>query len=158
MQHRSLPVHGMGYPCESVGPNLRYRAVPTFDVARLQGAKIKPALLTEMNGKGETLDLTPLIRDYLEGLAHIHESMRELASAQVVGWDGVLASTQAKGAEPNGGDPKSAVLALELDDTDKVIDTVQVFTDLTDYRRTFERRNRILTALTRRYVSSEHVE
>jgi hypothetical protein len=36
-----------------------------------------------------------------------------------------------------------------------VVDSVQVFTDLIDYRRAFERRNSILSHLARRYVSSE---
>ena len=88
----------------------------------------------------------------------MHETLRALGASQVSAWDAVLFDTQARGAEPNGGDPKCAVLALRLDAADKVIETVQVFTDLTSYRQVFERRNRILAALTRRYVSSESVE
>jgi hypothetical protein len=154
MQHRSMPVHALSYPSESIEHGLQFRAVPSIDVLRLKDAEVKPAVFAELEARGETVALTPLVREYVEGLGNIHEALRNLAARQVALWDSVLASTQARGTEPSGGGAKRAVLAMHLDNTENVIETVQVFTDLTDYRRAFERRNSVLSHLARRYVSS----
>jgi hypothetical protein len=154
MQHRSMPVHALSYPSESVEHGLQFRAVPSIEVARLKDAELKPAVFAELESRGETVALTPLVREYVEGLGNVHEVLRSLAAPHVSSWDSVLASTQARGVQPSGGGAKRAVLAMRLDDADDVIETVQVFTDLTDYRRSFERRNSILSHIAQRYVSS----
>ena len=156
MQHRSMPVHALSYPSESVGQGVQFRAVPSIDVTRLKDAELKPAVFAELESRGNTVELTPLVREYIEGLGNVHEALRTLAAPQVATWDSVLASTQARGTEPSGGGTKRAVLVSRLDDAENVIETVQVFTEVTEYRRAFERRNSILSNLARRYVSSRH--
>ena len=154
MQHRSMPVHALSYPSESVGQGLQFRAIPSIDVVRLKDAELKPAVFAELESRGETVELTPLVREYIEGIGNVHETFRNLAAPQVASWDSVLASIQARGTEPSGGGTKRAVLAFHLDDAENVIETVQVFTEVTEYRRAFERRNSVLSNLARRYVSS----
>lgn len=154
MQHRSMPIHGLSYPQDWVGRSLRFRAVPFLNVERLKDARLKPAVFAELVTRGETVELTPLVRQYVEGLGNIHEELRDLAGPQVALWDSVLAATQSRGTQATGG-PTHPVFALRLDDADVVVDTVQVFMDLVEYRRAFEKRNSVLSHLARRYVSSE---
>ncbi len=154
MQHRSMPVHALSFPHESVGQGLQVRAVPSIEVARLKDAELKPAVLAELQSRGESIDLTPLVRDYVEGLSNVHGELRTLAAPYAASWDAVLASTQARGAAALDSNPKRAVFAFRLDEADNVLETVQVFTDLTEYRQVLERRNSTLSGLTRRYISS----
>ena len=69
VQHRSMPVHALSYSSESVGQGLQFRAIPSIDVVRLKDAKLKPAVFAELESRGETVELTPLVRSTLRALA-----------------------------------------------------------------------------------------
>jgi hypothetical protein len=155
LQHESMPVHEIAYSRETAAQGLLFRVVPRVSVARLKGSCLKATVLVELEALGEKVDLSPLVREYVEGLAAVHEAIRELAAPHVAAWDSTLASVQAQGAAPNGGDARATILAMKLDQNEHVIETVPVFLDLTNYRRGFERRNGVLGALSQRYVSSQ---
>lgn len=152
IQHQSIPVHGIGYPREAVERKVRYRAIPTFDIARLEDTKMKRSVLNELRTKGETHELTPIIRDYIEGLGQVHHAFRTLTAGRVTEWDRILADHQLLAS---GGNGNAIVLASARDEHGEDIDTVHLFSDLTSYRKEFERRNRTPTRFVGRFVSSE---
>jgi hypothetical protein len=158
MQHRSLPVHQLSYPSNREetpsGPRHRIRTVPSLSVARLRDANLKASVVSELEAKGEYVPLTPLVREYIEGLGHVHEALREVAEPQITLWDSTLASVQTRAAARWGGGDERAFLAVQINDSGQLVASVQVFTELTKYRRTLEQKNSVLANLARRYVSS----
>lgn len=157
VQHRSMPVHRLTFPNDRVVAGwVRTRVIPSTEVSSLRNVGLKPDVLAELEALGKHVALTPLVRDYVEGLGTVHEAVRSLASDQVAAWDEVLASMQARGTARWGGGDKRAFLLLHYDtDPDLPVESVQVFTDISGYRRAFERRNRLLGHRVQRFVSSE---
>jgi len=158
MQHCILPVHQLGYPTDVLsGPGVRFRVVPKVEVARLADVGFK-AVLKELETRGEYVPLTPFAREYVEGLGHVHEALREITALHRDRWDSAVASIQQRGAGRWGGGDKRAFLIFQYDEAGNVIASAQIFTELTEYRRTLERRNSLLTDFASRYISSACLE
>ena len=82
MQHRSLPIHRLSYPQDSQPGGARFRTVPSMEVARLKEADLKGSLVQELDSMGKHVPVTPFVRDYVEGLATVHEGLRTASESQ----------------------------------------------------------------------------
>jgi hypothetical protein len=83
-QHRGLPVHGMSHAASRVDdelPTMRLEhnaALNIFMRELKSDGSIKAKVMAELSELGETIDLKPLIREYVEGLANVHLKIRAL--------------------------------------------------------------------------------
>ncbi|MDA1094430.1 MAG: hypothetical protein O3A25_14330, partial [Acidobacteria bacterium] len=134
-----MPIHRLAYPHEAVENGLQYRSVPSLEVDRLAGGSIKSSVLAELRGLGEHVPITPLVREYVEGLGVIHELFRSQAAPDVQQWDQVLVSMQERGVARWGGNEQSAFLAFHLHPDGRAKETIEVFTDLGFLTQTYAR-------------------
>jgi hypothetical protein len=83
-QHRGLPVHGMTHAASWVDDDLPTKrvehnaALNIFMKELKSDDSIKARVMAELAELGETVDLKPLIREYVEGLANAHLKIRAL--------------------------------------------------------------------------------
>jgi hypothetical protein len=95
VQHRGLPVHGIDHwgswkvdPTRETAANV---VTPFLRVSALrEDGKFKRSVLTELEELGERLDVKPFVREYVEGIGHIHTSFRELIASDLERWDHLI--------------------------------------------------------------------
>ena len=154
MQHRSLVVHELSYSHDHHDGGERIHVVPRALVTSLRASGVKKKVVRELESLGDDrASLTPLVRDYVEGLAMVHVAIRTATAPQLKAWDETLTGAQARAAERWGGGPDAAFLAVELSPHKRALDSFHVFTKLIEYRRYLERRNGKLKLLANRFVS-----
>jgi len=159
--HFDAPVHLVNYPSKrvekgsatalafSVDPCLR-----TEDLRR--NPKFKRTVLKELEARGQTVNLKPLVRQYVEGLWVVHAQVRELVAPRILEWETVL--ERAKSTFLLGGnDERSAfLLAASKLREDGTCETSTSLSDkFNEYRRFLEAKNGRLDSLSLRYVTSE---
>jgi len=93
--HRGLAVHGLTHDNWSEGEGeerIRYNAmVPSINPGRLaEEGGFKSAVLTELAALGDRVDLRPLVKEYVAGLAAVHVVVREVTATAVDGADEIV--------------------------------------------------------------------
>ncbi len=156
-QHRSLPVHQLDYPSswepQDVPTSLVFRVVPNVSVAELrEDDKVKAAVLADLKAIGELVPLTPLVRDYLEGLSAVHEEFRALTAQDVANWEAILHRIQDRGARQLEGNKNFLILA-QLDESGHSFDEDVIFEEFMNHRKELVRKNTSLARLSARFVS-----
>lgn len=82
-QHRGLPVHGMTHDARWLDDDLptqriEYNSALNISTKELEAdGTFKPAVMAELTSQGEWIDLKPMVRDYMEGLAAVHVEIRK---------------------------------------------------------------------------------
>ena len=81
MQHRDLPVTSVEYPSvhedRDHGYLIRHQVVARISVEHLrEDSKLKPRIIAELQAGGDRHDVTPFVREYVEGIARVHEGVR----------------------------------------------------------------------------------
>lgn len=109
-------------------------------------------LIARLKKMGEQIDLTKMIRGYVECLGDLHQFSREcrkqiLTDAKQV-YDQALARRDQLGH-------KSGVEAVAVDEEGEPVDSCYVSADVLEYLEALQRKNSIHVNLTDRYVSSE---
>lgn len=163
IQHRSLPVHRMSYSSKVERPSepsrkIRYSVVPSLDTARLEvDGKFKSTIAQELKAKGDSVPLTPLVREYVEALGRVHETLREGSSKDTARWEAVLAEVETKAF--NAFNCNLDHLAVVTEDEDGSWPEIEhIFNDLWKYRKSLVQKNSILNHLSERYISSASEE
>ncbi len=88
-QHRGLPVHGTAYSANWMDDGkptqrLEYNASLSISMKELEAdGSIKASVMEELTALEPTVDLKPLIREYVEGLANVHGKIRTLLDPRV---------------------------------------------------------------------------
>ena len=97
------------------------------------------------------------MREYVEGLGKIHNEVREQPKSMIEESDKVVrdAIERYRSAEPTG-DSVIGLAAVRRDGP-TYLESIQLFVELLDYRKGFERKNRSLNNLAKRHVTSEIV-
>lgn len=157
-QHRSLPVHRMSYPSRVEQPGvpqskLRFGIIPSLDTARLdEDGEIKPRILDELKQRGTYVPLTPLVREYVDGLGRVQETLRAKTTVDVARWEAVLTRVEERAKEALEGSLHALSVVAE-DDEGIWREIDHIFTDLCERRRALSRKNGGLDRLSQRYVS-----
>ncbi|SRR6266540_1028249 len=162
-QHRSLPVHALGYPSTRVEgegrSTVRFKAEPRVSVAKLREETLKTSVASELEALGQpTLHLTKLVREYVENLAFVHEEVRKLLAPTVEGWENALRDAHRRCAEQFGGGETRAFVLDALDDQGVVTESDHIFMEPVLYRQAFVRKNRTFVGLAKRFVSGANEE
>lgn len=147
MQHRSLPVHSINYVSAwrdlPAGRLREHTVAPETAPANIRAdGKFRAATLTELEALGTRVDLTPLARQYVAGLASVHSDLRKGMKAAVATWDAAIeragSDFQAAGATDLTG------LAAVRVDGGRYVDAVHVSPSPTNRRMWLEEKNQHL--------------
>jgi hypothetical protein len=157
VQHRGLPVDSVRWHSATVDASpdspARHTATPWIRVASLADSKFKRRVLAELHAMGDTVDLKPLIREYVASIGAIHATVRKRMKQDTTAWEGVLKSILDRFKAAGGNADRVEVVAI--DETDGYVDYVDVLEDLWKRRRQLERNNHYLTHFTKHFVTSE---
>jgi hypothetical protein len=94
-QHQALPGQMVSYPHETRGEYLRIRVIPTLKVSHLEGTSMKPSVVAELRTKADRdyVQITPLVREYLEGLGAVHKAVRSSMAGHLTGAEDLVQRT-----------------------------------------------------------------
>jgi hypothetical protein len=156
-QHRSLPVHGLEYQREWVPPdrfeNMMYTVILSISVERLREDKrVKASVIAELGQIGLNVPLTPLIREYVEGISIIQGEFRDCIRSDIKSAEETFGSTLDRAAKAFNRKPE-AVQIVAIDRAGNYSDHDHIFEELITHRNTLATKNQVLTNLPRRFVS-----
>jgi uncharacterized protein YlxP (DUF503 family) len=116
--------------------------------------QFKKSVLKELDELGGRVNLKPLVRDYISALGDVHELIRSLVKPKLEEWDQLIlgAIEKFKSANPEGISVRG--LAAVAKDKNSNKETVALFEDFIDYRKTMERKNANFDKLHLPYVTS----
>lgn len=161
-QHRGFPIGSFSIGGEWTErqnkPDVNlYRIEACIDVqAMREGGKTKATVLADLDKLGKKADVRPILRQYVESLAAIHEALRRKLDAAVTESEQELESAMKRfeTAFPNE-ESYIGLTAYELDDFRRPVRETAVFMKPIDRRKFLVQRNGTLVNLSRRHVSSE---
>ncbi|HEY6342029.1 MAG TPA: hypothetical protein VIY49_11095 [Bryobacteraceae bacterium] len=156
-QHRALSVDQLSFSSSWVPPgelkHLEYRAEPFIALQALrEDERVKRSVVADLEPIGPDVPLTPLIRDYVEGLSVIHQEFRECAQ-------GAIPTSEAsfnwvwERCNAGSGSRQKAARILESDADGTWTSEDHIFQSLIAHRNDLVTKNQALTNLARRYVS-----
>lgn len=156
VQHRGFPIHGVTYGASRTDHGTVYVVTPYIEWARLEeDGKFKATVLSELKSLGEKIDIRPFVREYMERLWNVHQMIRDNLQPVLKQSDSLIRET----IERYRNEPPvyDSIIGLAAVTRDGHIDggAIPLFEDLLDYRKSFEKKNRSLTNLAKRYVSGE---
>jgi hypothetical protein len=159
VQHRALPVRRLNYPSAwedrlKGRQLLHHRVIPMLDPWHLREDKeIKQRVIDELILAGEQrLDITALLREYVEGLSRAHEQLRSSVEADIGPWKKALMDAIDRYSDACG-EPVKSVIAYELE-SERIVEEFQVFGD--GIERLEALRAKLLpTNISRWFVSNE---
>jgi len=160
VQHCALPLNGLTYGrplIETDSKQLRKRIIKlSIDTNKLSEDKeFKSSILAELQSLGESVELTPLIRQYLESIGRIHMKIRGILAPDLQRWEEIIQRPVRQYHEATG--HKAGLIASSGDDS-KLTEAVSIFGDVIDRRRMLESKNKFLTHYSSNFISSEAPE
>ena len=112
-------------------------------------------MLDEMRALGEELDLKPIIRSYVDSIGKVHAKFREVVRSDLTTWDASIFDILAKyEVVDTRKEPAGLAIVLEADDGTWT-EIVSIFSDFINHRKTLEHRNRVPTAFSRFFITSQ---
>lgn len=167
-QHYSMPIQmlAVNHQRTEIGAAGQFACTVTPKLSRdalLGDPKLKEALKSELRTQPEHMDIKPLIREYVEALAELHDLVRKEASGHVKGWDesvdGIFNRYARTHDLPPGEEPMQLEL-VELDAPPTVCIRARkaVTLRIVELRKALERRNSHLQNLARRYATNQPSE
>lgn len=162
VQHRGLPVHSTTFNAcrvdseERESDKLRYGVTPYLRPAELrEDGEFKKAVLKELEELGDKVDLKHIVREYVEGLAAVHEDIRRELKYKIQEWEALLISAIERFQTEAGNEGVAGLAAVQRNTEGQWVQQVPVFSDFIDYRTALAQKNSGLSKLSRKYVTSE---
>jgi hypothetical protein len=153
-QHRDLPVHGLKYQSAWVNDhkNLTYRAVPVISVQRLrEDSQLKHSIIGELKAIGDNVPLTPLVREYVEGLSVVHEEFRKHTEGQTAQQEAMLRGVQDRWIDEVGNGHSVRIVALDAGG--QCTEEEAIFEEFITRRKELAQNNAVLINLRFRFPS-----
>jgi hypothetical protein len=104
----------------------------------------------------EHINLTPLVREYVEKLWEVHKFVHGEISGDVASWDQTILSVLSQWRNTFGDDLSGlAVVVEEKDEEGDYLDveSADIYCKIIDWRKQLERKNRDFDKLSARYVT-----
>lgn len=158
-QHRGVAVHQLAHSHwrAGAGPGgpRRNALVPSLLPTRLaEDGRFKASVLEELLAKDEPVDLRPLVREYVSGLALIHEQLRSTLEDSTEAADSlILGAIERYDREGQAG--VVGLAALKRNDKGEVVDSVALFKDVIERRKELVRRSRHVPHVVGAYTTNE---
>jgi hypothetical protein len=170
VQHRGLPVYTVLYTGsrddKSSPSKLRNTVTMVAKVETLErDSKFKRAVVPDLRAVADWqghIQLTPLIREYIEALGRVHKELRRLVADDMRDSDSVLMAVRQRAEEFVANDTsvdeavqphRLAGLSITMRRADGD-ERYWIAVELTRRRQRLEQRNRFIDTLARRYISS----
>ncbi|MAG81333.1 MAG: hypothetical protein CMN89_14680 [Sutterellaceae bacterium] len=160
-QHRGLPTHSLAFSAkreEEEGSATRICNVVSFGLkpkSLREDGKFKRAILDELDAKVDkngVVALMPLARDYISGLARIHETCRERIKGWISEADQTVFDTVNMAKDENGEPAWLLQAAKNLPDRSQVTEYVNL--KPVEERKRYEQKNRSAAHISSQYVVS----
>jgi hypothetical protein len=160
-QHRGLPTHSLTFSSkheEEEGNSTRIRNVVSFGLkpeSLREDGKFKAAILEELDTKVDkngVVELMPLARDYVSGLARVHKASRERIKAWISEADQTFQVTANLAKEHVGESAWLLHAAKNLPDRSQVTESVNL--KLVEERMWYEKKNMSAAHISKQYVVS----
>ena len=131
-------------------------SVPQLDVETLaEDAKFKASVLAELKSRGERLlNVRPLVREYVEGLAVAHGKVRELMASDVARWESTMAVQIARWREETASSIIGLAAVYQNDDGEEELEE-GIFQEFMDRRLELVKRHEHAQFVSRAFVSNE---
>jgi hypothetical protein len=161
VQHRGFPIQRWSYNAKRIEKKdkfqLLFTLTPFIIVEELRGdKKFKKSVIDELEEIGKEIDIKPLVREYIAGIANFHEKVRLVMVKDVLSWEKMLFTCIDKFKEKTS--PEESVIGLSAvitGDRGTYRGVVPIFTEFIEHRRELEKKNKTLSTLGIRYVTSE---
>jgi hypothetical protein len=162
-QHFGFPVHAAAHSLawENTNADSRLRAGLDLFVSVQnvkENRKFNKKVLDELAAVAEKghVNLTRLVREYVEKLCEVHKFLRSLISDDIASWDQTILRAQSLAHATFGEGLYSIVVTVEEEDdegNDIWVDSESINVDLIEFRKSLEAKNRDFTNLSALYVS-----
>jgi hypothetical protein len=156
-QHCGFPIHGMGFSMH----NLRDEALQEFSVTPSiasndlrEDKDFKRAVLKELQERGDSEDIRPLLRDYVSGLGKIQNEYRKLTGGLIASAELSILNALDEFHADHSLEGQKWVDAAKIAADGRLIDRDHLFPDFVNYRRELAERNGGLERLESRYATS----
>jgi hypothetical protein len=162
-QHCDLPIKEISNQHQwietSDGKRRKYTVKLLVDVASIaQNGNFKASVLKELKSQGSLVELTPLIRQYIESIGRIHLKVRELIRSELLESDNNLLQAISLYQESTNDRSHKFVHAVALSmDSSNCVELVEIFNDFIDRRKMLEHQNQYFY-YSLHFVSSEAPE
>lgn len=164
VQHRGFPIHKWRYNSKRIEKQnenqFLFTLTPFIKVKKLQeDQKFKKSVIIELENIGAEIDIKPLVREYVSGIANVHKAIRAILQEDILSWEKTLFTCIDKFKEKTS--PEESILGLSaviIKDRGTYTGIVPIFTDFIIHRRELEKKNRTLTNLGMRFVTSEVIQ
>jgi hypothetical protein len=159
VQHRSLPIQRLTHTAsrqgEESGVRIRNIVTPSLDVNRLRAdGKFKRSVLAELESIGNSVDVKPLVRGYIEAIGRIHLFIREMLTNDITIWESIVLRILDRYRKVSEREILSVAIVIS-DDSDKITESVMIFEDMIERRRWLRQKNQTLTHFSFHMITSE---
>ncbi len=160
LQHGFLPISGFRCPNEwedrdgkdRQARHVRY--IVQVEIESLRENGFKSSVLQELEQKhAESQDIAPFIREYIEGLSRVHQTMRAATADDIKVWSSTISAIMQRYQQISS-DPIRHVAVSALDDEDNQIEEIYLSAGWIK-RLDGSRRRSVPTHIRRGYVSNE---
>lgn len=161
VQHKGYPIHSITHSMSGLkdesGDKVLFTFTPSIRIADLEeDKKFKADVLAKLKAQGNTVDIKPLMREYIESLFRIHKKIRELIHDDIVVWEGTINDATERFQQAYGQDTSIVGLAIVAESEEGIYpESEELFTGFLERRRELESKNSVLEGLTEFYVSSK---
>lgn len=158
VQHRGLPIDGVQHsitPNEAHTGSAAHTLTPLLNTRKIkEDGKFKPSVLDELiRAHGEKVDLKPLTREYIEGIAEVHRTFRRTVADDAKGWESDLLSAIEQRRAPDGQSP--LLIAVHTDDAGDIVEEIHLSWALLSRRRELGQRMPLYGHLRRPIITSD---
>lgn len=164
VQHRGLPVEGTKFDQTRLdgkdGSRLRFTVIPYINPQLLDEDKsFKRTVLKELMKCGNEIDIKPLVREYIESIASIHEKIRSILIRDESDWESRVQQAIDLFKTKFGTESSNMALSIvAIGDDKKISERIRMSNDLIARRRELESKNRFLGSLVSRYATNEVID
>jgi len=159
VQHRTVPIAGISYRStldkELEEPLWRFGLALSLDLDMLRSdAEFKKSVLQELETlPADQVDVVLFVRQHIEGIARVHETLREALQPDIAVADVTVLSAirewEAAGRDPVG------LAAVHRDDRGRPVEYFYLTRNLVERRNNLIASNSVFSNLSRRYVSNQ---
>ena len=131
-----------------------YRVTPSLDVESLRdNPNFKRAILAELDQQNPEPNLTVLVREYVELVNRIHDTVRTVLQQPLAGWTATFEGAIERGCQKLG--DRKHVDAISQEQDGRLVERIAIVKDLVDRITELQRQNLPLNTLSLWYVSSQ---
>jgi hypothetical protein len=155
VQHRELPVYGVRHNALSQGDTVKHTIEIDVNIKTLaEDKKFKRKIIEELEkrSRGNSINLVPLVREYIASIGKIHLKIRDLIKPDLLQWETIL---QEVISEYYNSTRFSEGLTLVVDDSGTIIESLEIFNDFMKRRQSLENKNEYISHYSSHFISSE---